>query len=104
MTLRKTTNKGQIGGAPSDSSETTSWLTQGDSFSTLLFGLTLEEMRRNVRVNPAGGTVNTTRQCMAYADGDVITGRSMRVVNEAIREMEELTYDIGLKVSADKTA
>jgi hypothetical protein len=41
---------------------------------------------------------------MAYADGDVITGRSMRVVNEAIREMEELTYDIGLKVSADKTA
>jgi hypothetical protein len=39
---------------------------------------------------------------MTYAD-DVIIGRSTQVVNKEIQELEELTNDISLKISADKT-
>jgi len=34
-------------------------------------------------------TFNRTRWYMAYADDDVIIGRSMQVINNIIQEMEE---------------
>jgi hypothetical protein len=40
---------------------------------------------------------------MAYADDDVLIGRSMQVISEIIQEMEAPTSDIGLKVNVNKT-
>jgi len=40
---------------------------------------------------------------MAYADDDIIIGRSSQVINEVIQEMEEVTNDTGQKVNVDKT-
>ena len=62
MTLRKTTNKFQIGGTLSDSFETASGLRQGDSLSTLLFNFTLEKIIQNITLSPRGTVFNGTRQ------------------------------------------
>jgi hypothetical protein len=40
---------------------------------------------------------------MAYADDDVIIGRSVQVINNIIQEKEEKANDIGLKINIGKT-
>jgi hypothetical protein len=69
-------NKIQIGGTLSDSSETTSGLRQGNSLSTLLFNVPLENIICNIIVNSRGSIFNRTRQYMASEDNYVIIGRS----------------------------
>jgi hypothetical protein len=91
MTLRKTVNKFQIGGTLSARFETTSGLRQGDPLATLLLNLTAEKIIRDIRVNRGGSTFDRTRQYMACADDDVITGQSTQVISEVMQEMEELT-------------
>jgi hypothetical protein len=54
-------------------------------------------------VNPRGSIFNRTRQYMAYADDDVIIGRSTQIIDTVIQGMEELTNNIGLTVNVDKT-
>jgi Reverse transcriptase (RNA-dependent DNA polymerase). len=80
--------KVQICGSPSDSSETTSGLRQGDSLSTIPFNLTLEKIMCSTTVNPRSSILSRTRQYMVCADGSVINGRSTQVIKRVIQEME----------------
>ena len=56
----------------------------------------LEKIIHNVTMNPRCSIFNRTRHCMAYANDDVITGRSTPVINKVIQDMEETTNDTGL--------
>jgi hypothetical protein len=47
-------------------------LKQGDVLSTTLFNIVLEKVTRNIETFPSGKIVNSTRQCVAYADDVLI--------------------------------
>ena len=57
----------------------------------------------NVRINPGGTVFNRTRQCLAYADGVVILGRTEGDIKRTLEEMAAITQHIGLKMNDAKT-
>jgi len=56
----------------------------------------LDKIIHNVTPNPRCSIFNRTRHYMAYGNHDIITGRSMPVINKVIQDMEETTNDTGL--------
>jgi len=102
MTLTNTNTKVKIQGKLSPSLETTIGLQQGDLLSTLLFNLCMEEIIRNVRINPSGTIFNRTRQRLAYADDVVILGRTEGYIKRTLEEMAKITQQTGLHVNDTK--
>jgi hypothetical protein len=103
MTLANTNNKVKIQGKLSPSFETVVGLRQGNSLSTLLFNLCMEKIIRNLKINPGGTTRNRTRQFLAYADDEVILGRSVGYKTETLEKMAAVAPQIGLKMNNIKT-
>jgi hypothetical protein len=58
----------------------------------------LENIIRNISINPGGTIFNRTRQCLAYADDIVILGRSEGHIKRTLEEMAAITYQIGLQI------
>jgi len=63
----------------------------------------MEKIIRNVRINPGGTIFNRTSQCLAYADGVVILGRTEGYIKRTLEEMSEITQQIGLQMNDTKT-
>jgi len=59
---------------------------QGDALSTAMLNAALEEETRNIKTNLSGTIFIRTRQYVAYKDGVVILGRSLRATEEVVTD------------------
>jgi hypothetical protein len=76
---------------------------QGDSLSRLLFNIGLEEVMRNIAINPHGTIFNRTRQFIAYADEAGIIDKSAGVLNEVLKQLQTAAVPTGLVINIDMT-
>jgi len=68
----------------------------------MLFNFALEYAIRRVQVIQDGLKLNGTHQVLAYADDVNILGGSIHILKENSEALVSATWEIGLKVSADK--
>lgn len=63
----------------------------------------MEKIIRNIRSNTNGTIFNRTSQCLAFADDVVILGRSVKYINDTVKDMSEVAEQIGLSINSMKT-
>jgi hypothetical protein len=68
MTFEMMYNQVKIQNKLSDNCMTNTGVIEGGSLSTVFFNITLEEVLREIHVNPGGTIFNRTWQIMACAD------------------------------------
>jgi hypothetical protein len=78
-------------------------LRQGDALSIILFNIVLEEVIRNIEINPNGTIFNRTRQYLAHVDEVVILGRAVTATEEVSAQIKYTALKAGLVINESKT-
>jgi hypothetical protein len=68
-----------------------------------LFNTAPEKVVRNIKINSRSTIFNRTRQFTAYADDVAIIGRTVRVLNEVLLQLQTAAVFIGLAINIDKS-
>lgn len=103
MAMKATICKVKIQGQLSQGFPVNRGLRQGDVISTILFNICLENVMRNIELNPGGTIFNRTVHYLAYADDVDLVARSPQALAEAYEQLERGAKDIGLVVNVEKT-
>ena len=103
MTLENNKGKVAIQGELADEFDIGKGVRQGGALSTILFNIVLERVIRKIEINPGGTIYNRMVQIMAYADDDVLIGRSVQDLQVSFEQLEQEGRKVGLRVNTKKT-
>jgi hypothetical protein len=103
ITLSRIYNKVNIQKTLSRSFRTECGIRKGDSICILLFNTGLDGVMINIEINPCGTIFNRTRQFIAYADDEAVTGRTVGAPNEVLMQLQTAVLSTGLVINNDKT-
>ena len=103
MTLENTESKVRVNGQLSDVFSLQQGLRQGDSLSSTLFNLALEEVIRKIPANRGGTLFNRTTQNLAFADDIAMLGTNSKYLKENLTALTDNAATLGLVINREKT-